>query len=804
MSQLKLALRTLRLNPTFTVGAVLTIALGIGANTALFSVFDRLILRPITLQNPGSLVALWVENPALNLLAPAVSWPRYEDIRASAKAFATIADSAFDNFTLTGNGDPQQLNGLRVTASFLSTIGITPAFGRNFTPEEDVPNGPNVCILSHELWKTQFGSRPSIIGETIQLNGQSWEVVGILPPRLSNPFNQTQVLAPRVSEVTGLTKQQVDAAAGYSQPVGRLKPGVTLEQAAAELKALDRSYHERFATRLDANNAVLARNFVETLTGNLRPTFYTLLGAVGVVLLIACANVAALFLSKISARQKEIAIRQALGASRTDVIAQFLTESLVLAAIAGFVGTLFAMWALSAIQWAFAKQLPQGTALSIDWRSLVFTAGVTLASALLVGIVPSWQASRSAVGDVLKDAGRGSSPARGGRFRAALVVAEVALSTVLLVGAGLLLASFVKLQRTPPGFEPRGVATAFVGVPVTRYPTNKQQAEFFTQVIDRLRSTPGVRSAAAVIGLPLSGFNPRSPYAVGGREVPPLPQRPIAQLDIVSDDYFNALRIPIRQGRGFNAADRDGAPQVCVINETFAKRLFPGESPLGHTLLRGAKADVAMEIVGIAADVKSNGLNAPAPDEIYYPMPQLGRPGMAIIAATDNDPAALQAVMRSAVASVDKDQPISVFATLDSSVAQSLGNQKILASLTAMFAAAALALAALGLYSVVAYAVAQRTGEIGIRMALGAQPRQVVALELSRGLKLVVAGLVAGLASSAGAGRLIRTLLFDVQPLDPVVYASVAALFALVATLACLAPSLRVARIDPLVALRAD
>ena len=804
MSQLKLALRTLRLNPTFTIGAVLTIALGIGANTALFSVFDRLILRPITLRDPGSLVAIWVENPAINLSAPAVSWPRYEEIRSNAKSFATAANSAFDNFTLTGNGDPQQLTGLRVTTSFLPTLGVAPALGRNFTPEEDLPNGPNVCILSHELWKTQFGSRASIVGETIQLNGLSWEVIGVLPPRLSNPFFQTQVFAPRVFEVTGLTKVQVDAAAGYSQPIARLKPGVTLAQAAAELESLGRGYHDRFSGRLDANNSVEPRDFVETLTGNLRPTFYTLLGAVAVVLLIACANVAALFLSKISARQKEIAIRQALGASRAAVVSQFLTESLVLAAIAGVTGTLLAMWGLSAIQWSFAAQLPPNTQLSIDWRTLAFTGGVTLASALLVGLVPAFQASRSPVGDVLKDAGRGSSRAHGGRFRAALVVAEVALSTVLLVGAGLLLASFVKLQRTPPGFDAKGVATAFVGATVSRYPTNRQQAEFFAQIVERLRATPRVTSAAAVIGLPLSGFNPRSPYSIAGRPVLPLPQRPIAQLDIVSDDYFSTLKIPLRQGRGFTPQDREGAPNVCIINETFAKRLFPGESPLGHVMLRGPNADTRMEIVGVAADVKSNGLNVPAPDEIYYPMRQLGRPGMAIVAATDGDAAGLQAVIRTAVAEVDTNQPISVFATLESTVAQSLGNQRILASLTAMFAGAALALAALGLYSVVAYAVAQRTGEIGIRMALGAQPRQVVALELTRGLKLVALGLVAGLAAAVGAARLIRTLLFDVQPVDPLIYFAVIGLFSIVATLACLAPSLRVSRIDPLIALRAD
>ena len=804
MHHMRVACRALLKSPAFTLGAVLTIAVGIGANTALFSVFDRLVLRPVTLADPSSLVAIWAVNPSLNLAAPAVSWARYEDTRAHARSFARLANSAFDNFTLTGNGDPEQLNGLRVTASFLHTLGVSPAYGRNFTDEEDLPNGPNVCILSHELWQTRFGADASIVGRAIRLNGLSWQVVGILPPHLSNPFSQTQIIAPRVFEVGGLTPAQVQNGAGYTQPIARLAPGVTRAQAATELAELGRSYRDRFSTKLDADNTNDPRDFVDTLTGNLRPTFYTLLGAVAFVLLIACANVASLFLGRLSARHKEIAVRQSLGATRGDVVRQFLLESLLFSGLAGSLGVLLALWGLSAIHATFTAQLPPNTVLTIDWRALVFTAGVTLGCALLVGLAPAWQASKPRLAEALKDASWGSTGARNGRFRATLIVAEVALSMVLLVGSGLLLVSFLKLQRTPAGFNPKGLATAFVGVPATRYPTAAEQAQFFTRVIERLRGTPGVTSAAAVIGLPLAGFNPRSPYGVAGRPVPPLPQRPIAGLGIVSEDYFKTLDIRIVAGRGFTARDRDGAPPVCIVNETLAKRLFPGESALGHVLLRGKDADLRHEIVGVIGDVKTSGVNAPTPDEIYYPMRQLGQPGMGVVAGTDRDPSALQAIIRAAVADVDKDQPISFFTTMDASVAQSLGVQRIVASLTGAFAGLALALAALGLYSVVAYAVAQRRGEIGIRMALGAQPRQIVAREMRGGMRLVAMGVVAGLAAAAGAARLIHTLLFDVQPLDPIVYGSVAALFALVAALACLVPSLRASRVDPLVALRAD
>ena len=804
MSDFRQAVRALGKSPAFTIVAVLTIAVGIAANTALFSVYDRLVLNPVTIPHPASLVAIWTNNPQINLNAPAISWPRYEEIREQARSFSSIGDSAFDNFTLTGNGDPEQLNGLRVSGSFFPTLGILPAVGRNFTADEDVPNGPAVCIISHELWQTRFGGRASLVSETITLNGQPWQVVGIMPPRLSPPFGQVQVFAPRVFEVAGLTAQQVQNGAGYSQPIARLKPGVSLQQVAADLAAIGRASKERFPTRLDANNATIPLMFVSSLVSNLEPTFYTLIGAVSFVLLIACANVASLFLGRLTARQKEIAVRQAIGATRPRVVKQFLIESLVFSIVAGGLGLLLALWALSAIQSIVAPQLPPNTILTLNWRALAFTGGVTLVTALLVGLAPAIQASRAQIVEALKDSARGSSGERGRRFRATLIVAEVALSVVLLVGSSLLLVSFLRLQRTHPGFEAKGAASAFVGVPNSRYTTNTQQSQFFAQVVEQLRAQPGVTDAAVAIGLPLSGFNPRSPYSVGGRPILPLPQRPIANLGIVSEGYFRLMRITLAAGRAFTADDREGAPGVCIINESFARRLFPGESPLGHTLLRGRDAEIAAEIVGVIRDVKTNGLSAPTPDEIYYPMRQLGRPGMAVVGRVDGDPAPLQSAIRVAVAAVDKNQPISFFTTLETNISNSLGAQRIVASLTAIFAGLALVLSAVGLYSVLAYAVSQRRAEIGIRMALGAKRAQVVRLVMQGGLQLVAVGLVIGLAGAAGAARLIRSLLFNVQPLNPLVYGGVAVLFTVVATLACLLPSLRASRIDPLLALRSD
>ncbi len=805
MLDLRYAIRSLLKTPGFTLLAVATIAIGIGANAALFSVFMQLVVRPVSLPEPASLVSIWSVNQNLNFNAPAVSWPRYEEIRAHAQSFRSIGNSAFDNFTLTGNGEPEQLNGLRVTATFFPTLGVSPVRGRNFTAEEDLPNGAAVCILSHELWQSRFGGDEAIVGRTIQLNGQSWEVVGIMPPRLSNPFAQSQVFVPRVFEVAGLTPEQIQRGASYTQPIARLKPGVSLEQAQSELTTLSRSYAERFSSHLDAQNTTEPRSFTETLVGNLRPTFYTLLGAVAFVLLIACANVASLFLGRLSARHKEIAVRQSLGATRTAIMRQFLVESVVFSTAAGLLGLLLAMWALSAIQSAVASQLPPNTTLSLEWGAVAMAFFATLASSLFVGLVPAWQASRNRIADTLKDTARSSGGGtRGGRFRAGLVIVEVALSVVLLVGSSLLLLSFLRLQKTPAGFSGEGAAAAFVGVPLNRYPTPGEQAEFFSRVIEQLRAVPQVKGAAAVIGLPLSGFAPISPYSVSGRPVLPLPERPLAGLSIVSEDYFSTLRIPLREGRTFNADDREGAPGVCVINETFAKRLFPGESPLGKVLLRGRDADIHVQIVGVVGDVKTSGLNAPPPDTIYYPVRQLGRPGMAVVARIDGPADALQPILRTAVATVDRDQPISFFQTMENAVNQSLGVQRIVASLTALFAGLAASLAALGLYSVLGYAVAQRTSEIGIRMALGAQRHQVLTLILGSGMKLVAIGLLVGLVFAVFAARLIQSQLYSVEPFDPTIYGGVAAMFAVMGTLACLLPSLRASRVDPIIAVRTE
>ena len=820
MNDVTFALRQLRKSPGFTSVAILTLALGIGLNTALFSAFNTFVLHPLTLPQADRLVRLWVSNPAMNYNIPYVSWPRYEFIRDRQKSFSNISASGFASYALTRNGaDPEQLNALQVTTSFFPTLGIMPLRGRNFTKEEDSVGGANVAILSYECWQRYFGGRDSVVGESIMLSGASYAVVGVLPPTLSQPFNTVMIFVPRVFEPQDIATEQVQNGAGFLNVTARLKDGVTFGQATAEMKILSENYKAAFSEHVDGKYDSVTKTFAEELVGNFRSTFHLLLAAVGFVLLIACANVASLFLGRLSTRRKEIAVRLSLGATRGQLVRQFLTESIVFSVAAGLLGVLLGCWALDLIQQIVAgaigksgvagilgtNPLPAGAPLSLDGMTLAFTIAVSVLSALLVGCVPALEASRAGVAEVLKDTARNAAGgARGVRFRSGLIVGEVALSVVLLVGSALLLVSLVHLQRTQPGFEPRGVATAFINITGPRYATESQQANFFAQLTARLEALPQVKSAAVGYDVPLTGFQASTAYAIDGRPALPLAERARSWLDRVSEHYFATMGIPLREGRMFNERDNDQAPNVCIVNQSFAKRLFPGESALGKILLRGRNAEIKCEIVGVVADVKSANLNEPPPDEMYVPFRQVAQSVGTLVVRTDSDPAALQSAMRSTLASLDSTVALAFFTTMDTALSSSLIFPRITVWLTGAFASVALLLSTVGLYSVLAYAVTQRTNEIGLRMALGAQREQVIALVLRSGLSLVALGLVIGLAIAAGAARLIRTLLFSVQPIDPLIYGCVTVLFAFIAILACLLPSLRASRIDPMIALRTE
>src|SRR5262245_7939021 len=584
------------------------------------------------------------------------------------------------------------------------------------------------------------------------------------------------------------------------------------------MKILSENYKTAFSEHVDGKHDSVTKTFAEELVGNFKSTFHLLLAAVGFVLLIACANVASLFLGRLSTRRKEIAVRLSLGATRGQLVRQFLTESIVFSVAASLLGVLLACWALDLIQQIVAgavgksgvsgilgtNPLPAGTPRGLDGVTLAFTIAVSVLSALLVGCLPALEASRAGVAEVLKDAARSTASTRGVRFRSGLIVSEVALSVVLLVGSALLLVSLVHLQRTHPGFEPRGVATAFINITGPRYATESQQANFFAQLTARLEALPQVKSAAVGYDVPLTGFQASTAYAIDGRPVLPLAERARSWPGRVREHYFATIGIPLREGRMFNERDNDHAPNVCIINQSFAKRLFPDESALGKVLLRGRDAEIKCEIVGVVGDVKSANLNEPAPDEMYVPFRQVPQSVGTLVVRTDGDPAALQGAMRSTLASLDNTVALAFFTTMDTALSSSLFFPRITVWLTGAFAIVALLLSAVGLYSVLAYAVTQRTNEIGLRMALGAQREQVIALVLRSGLSLVALGLVVVLAIAAGAARLIRTLLFSVQPIDPLIYGCVTLLFAFIAVLACLLPSLHASRIDPMIALRTE
>ena len=799
------ATRSLFHAPGFTSVAILTIATAIGANTALFSIFDRLVLHPIDLPNAGRLVRVWTNNPQRQLSAPVLSVPKYRLFSAQQTAFSGITASFFNTFVLTHSGaDPEQLTGLNVTASFVPTLGLSLAQGRNFTADEDRQNGPRVCLLSYDLWKTRFGRRADIVGGTILLDGMPTMVVGVLAEGMPAPLSTAQVLLPWPLSPFFLSEQQVEGGAGFLQVTARLKRGVSLGAAQADVKILARRYQEDLPAHLDASAENEVRTWIEEQAGPVRPTVVMLLTAVGLVLLIACANVSSLFLGRLAGRHKEIAVRLALGATRGRLVRQFLLESAIFCVLAAALGAGLAFALLRGAERVFDAQLQTPTTFSLDAITLAYTTGLSALSTLAIGLVPALWASRMNLADVMKDSARGTvGGVRGTRFRSVLIVAEVSLSVVLLIGSSLLGVSLAKLEATPVGLSARGVASAYVNLASPSYATKVETVNFYYRVLDALRTYPQVKHAAVTPWMPFATGNIRGIYAVAGRSTPPLAERPLAYLEAASEDYFGLFRIPLRRGRLFQVTDIDRSPAVCVINESFARRLFTGAEPIGQILLVG-QLDRKVVIVGVVGDVKAVGLNVPPPEMIYLPLRQYAFAGESLVASTDGDPNALQAVFRSAVASVDKGLAVSQFATMDTQLSRSLGVQRVTALVAGAFAGLALLLSALGLYSVLAYAVSQRTGEIGIRVALGAERGDIVRLVLSQGMKLVTVGLVAGLATAAVGGRVIAALLYELNSLDPMVYGGVTALFAGVAVLACLLPSLRASRIEPIEALRVE
>lgn len=801
-SELRFAVRQLMKSPGFAAIAVLGLALGIGANVALFSVVNSVFLRPLAYREPDRLVRLSSTNEPQQLTRVGFSYPRFQDVQQRQEVFSDLALSVGNAFTLTRRGDPEQVIGLHASATLLPTLGLEPLLGRNFSADEDRPGGERVALVSRRFWQQRFNGDQSVLGQAITLDGAPYTIIGVLPETASSfPLNPFQIWVPRPAEVPFLVPSQLNNGGYFFQVIARLRPGVSLAEAGEAMNVIAAGYRQAHPANVDAPSRIEIIPLLEDAVGEQRRSYLMLFGAVGCVLLIACANIANLLLARFAARRKEIAARFALGASRGNVVRQLVTESMTIAVLGGACGLLLAMWAIRAIVSYGTDLIPRVLDIGLDPLALGFTVIVTLITGLGIGLLPALQASAVNVQETLKEASRGST-GTGQRLRASLLVAEVSLSLVLLIAAGLLLASFARLQRVEPGFQPDGVFTAQLVLPPQRYDREKLVA-FYESLYQRLATLPGSTSAALTDRLPLTGAQTPAPVAVVGRPLPPMSERPNANRHLVSPRYFHTLGIPLRAGRDFDERDSARVPHVVIINETFAQRYFPGEDPVGRTLITGM-GQLPSQIIGVVADVRSTSLNTP-PEADYF-LPALQRPETFtnILVRTDASPVAMAPFVREALRAVDPDLPLLEPQTLSTRIAQTVANRRLALVLLAAFAALALLLASLGVYSVMAHLVAFRTSEIGIRMALGASPGVVMRMVLGHGRRLTLVGIALGVAGGLAVSRLMQQVLFDVDPADPLIYGAVSATLLLVAECAAWFPARRATRIDPMIALRAQ
>jgi predicted permease len=801
-AELRYSIRQLIKSPGFAFVAVLGLALGIGANVALFSVVNSVFLRPLAFPEPDRLVRLSSTLQAQNLTRVGFSHPRFLEVQSRQQVFSQLAQSAFNAFTLTGRGDPEQVVGLYASATLLPTLGVEPAIGRNFAADEDRPGGERVVLISHRFWMRQFNGDRAAIGQALTLDGAPYTIVGVLPEAVSTfPLADFHVWVPRPAEVPYLAASQLNNGGFFFQVIARLGPGVSLDAAREAMNVIASGYRQTHSSNVDAPAEIEVVPLLEDAVGGQRQGYLMLFGAVGCVLLIACANIANLLLARFAGRRREVAARFALGASRADVVRQLVTESMLIAVLGGAAGLLLAMWALRAIVTFGVELIPRVADIGLDPAALGFTLIVTLLTGLGIGMLPALQASGVNVLETLKDASRGSAGA-GHRLRATLLVAEVSLSLVLLIAAGLLLTSFARLQRVEPGFQPDGIFTAQLVLPPQRY-DGERLVGFYESLYQRLSALPGITAAALTDRVPLTGGQTPAPVAVVGRPLPPMSERPNANRHLVSPGYFQTLGIPIRAGRDFDERDSSRVPHVVIVNETFARRHFPGEDPIGRTLITGM-GQMPSQVIGVVADVRSTGLNTPPEPDYFLPALQRPETFTNILVRTTSTPVAMAAAVRDALRSADPDLPLLQPQTLSTRISQTVADRRLALVLLASFAALALLLASLGVYSVMAHLVAFRTSEIGIRMALGASPGNVMRMVLGHGRRLTLVGIAIGVGGGLAVSRLMQQVLFEVDPADPLIYLAVSVMLLLVAELASFVPARRATRIDPVIALRSE
>ena len=800
---LRYSLRMMRKSPAFTAVAVLTLALGIGANTAIFSVVNALLLRPLPLHEPECLVLITGSTPRMPGAGIPFSLPSYETMRDRNHSFSGITGYIGEGLTLTGAGDPEQLPGALVAPNFFEVLQSQPMIGRGFQPAEGEAGGRPVVVISDSLWQRRFTSDPAILGKPITLGQEVYTIIGVMPPEFPFPYGRMDVWATRLMKYTGLQPEQIRNGAGYITGIARLKPGVSATQADAELAIINRQYRQEHPGNPDASpeGRLALIPFQESLVTGIRPTLLILTGAVGFVLLIACANVASLMLARATGRAKEIVVRAALGASRGSLIRQLLLESLLLAMAGAALGVVLASWGVSLLANSSQATLPGFQPIRVDLPVLAFTLAVSLLTGIVFGVMPALQVSRPDLNAVLRDGGWGTTGgARRQRTRSLLVAGQMALSIVLLIGAGLLVESFRQLQTVNPGFDPRHALTMGISLPPARYPDDARRTQFLRDVVGRMQALPGVTSASASLGLPLS-ISVMAPFLAEGQPAVAMGQRPLAQWNATTPDYFRTLGIPLVRGRDFSWTDDEKAPRRVIVSQSLARQFWPNDDPVGKHISY-ARRQILAEIVGVAGDVKSRGLDSDAGMVFYTPYPQFSWPNMALTIRTNGDPQQLSHAVRAQVFAVDRDLPVVNTRTVEEVVDNTLSQRRQTMYLIAGFAAVALLLAVVGLYGVMSYSVVQRTTEIGIRQAIGAQRADILRMVLGQGLRLSLAGIGIGAVAASALTRLISKMLFHVSATDPLTFASISILFLAVALAASYLPAFRATRVDPLEALR--
>jgi putative ABC transport system permease protein len=804
----RFALRIFQRAPGFAAAAVLTLAIGIGANTSIFSVANALLLRPLPYRQSDRLVLIDARRKgSANVSQGPLSVPRFEQVEQRNRSFGAVAAFTPEVFNLTGRGDPEQIPSARVSWRFFEVLGISPAKGRGFRPEEDKPGGDLVVLISDGLWQRRFARDPKVIGRTMTLDSKDYTIVGVLPPDFRFAFfgPTTEILAPRVFDLNSLNPGMVQAGVGFLNLVARLKPGMNVSTAQADLNRLSAEYRAENPKMPDSDPGLVvhAGNLQDEMVSGVRTAVLVLFAAVSLVLLIACANVASLLLSRALGRKREIAVRMAVGATRGGLIRQLLTESLILALMGGALGAWWSSWGTQALASLAQGTLPRAAEIRVDGGVLLFTLAISVFAGLLFGLMPALQVSRPDLNMVLRSEGRGStSGRRHNALRNLLVVSQVGLSTVLLIGAGLLLRNFVQLSAGSPGFDSHHLLTLGITLPPARYPDSARRVTFFHELLQQVRSLPGVRGAAGTTALPVnaSRFSMALP---DGQPMVPLAERPIFNLQQVTPGYAAAMRIPIRFGREFTDRDDAKAPRVVIVNEALARRYWPKENPVGKHILVGRMPGPS-EVVGVLGDVPNLAVGTDPQPEIYLPFAQIPSATQNLIVRTAGDPCSVAAAVRARVLALDRDQPVTAVQSMDELLQAGAAQPRFTTYLLGGLSVTAFLLSMVGIYGVIAYSVAERTQEMGIRIALGADNRDILRLVLGHGLLLAAAGIAIGLAAAFALTRLMSSLLYHVSVTDPITFIAGPAVFAAVALLASYLPARRAMRVDPAIALRAE